>query len=247
MKIDEVFYLQDQAASANVRRFETQFRWCHRSVEVMLDTHTFLANDPEMLAHRKRLSESDIVEFEVMNVIVNMAYDATGSLISALRLLEYGVLADAWSLIRGAFESTCYAEFFALGKGKVAAYMRVGEVMVQNPSADVRREITKAGLAVQRVMASLEEHDGQGRTSFYSRLCNFGTHASPVRSGLRIKVDEPEVRAYLSIGHRGLIQCLADFTATAKYTIGIPFDAWPELMQRERDLFNQYRSVIEEF
>lgn len=246
MKVNEVFRLQDQAASANIRRFETQFGWCHRSVELMLDTHTFLANDPEILARRKRLSESDIVGFEVMNVVVNMAYDAMGSLISALRLLEYGVLADAWSLIRGAFESTCYAEFFALNKSKVADYMRVGEAMTHNPSADVRREIMNAGLTVQKVMVSLKEHDGQGRTGFYGRLCNLGTHASPVRSGLRIRVDEPEVRAYLSIGHRGLIQCLADFAATAKYALGIPFDAWPELMQRERALFNRYRSILEE-
>jgi hypothetical protein len=35
------------------------------------------------------------VGFEAMNVIVNVAYDAMGSLISSLRLLEYGVLADA--------------------------------------------------------------------------------------------------------------------------------------------------------
>ena len=123
MKINEIFRLQDNAASENVRRFGIQFRWCYRSVEVMIDTHTFLANDPEMLAHRKRLSESDIAKFKAMNVIVNMAYDAMGSLISALRLLECGVLADAWSLIRAAFESTCYADFFTLNKSKVTDYM----------------------------------------------------------------------------------------------------------------------------
>jgi len=113
MRIDKIRRLQDGAASENVRRFEAKFRWCYRSVESMIDTHTFLANDTEMLTYRTHLRESDITEFKAMNVVVNMAYDAMGSLISALRLLECGVLADAWSLIRVAFESACYAEFFA--------------------------------------------------------------------------------------------------------------------------------------
>jgi hypothetical protein len=247
MKINEIFRLQDRAASENVRRFETQFEWCYHSVELMLDSHTFLANDPEILAHRKRLSESDTSEFRAMNAIVNMAYDAMGSLISALRLLEHGVLADAWSLIRGAFESTCYAEFFALNKGRVAEHTQIGEAIKHNRSANVGTELRKVGLAIGAVMKSLQKHDGQNRTGFYSRLCNFGTHASPVRPGLRIRVDEAEVRSYLSIGHRELMQCLADFAATAKYTLSIPFVAWPELMERKMSLFSQYRSLLEEY
>ena len=245
MNINKIFRLQDRAASENVRWFETRFQWCHRSVELMLDTHTFLANDPKMFAYRERLSKSAVSEFEAMNVVVNMAYDAMGSLISALRLLEYGVLADAWSLIRVAFESTCYAEFFALNKSMVRDYLQIVETIKYNRSADVAKEVTKLQLAVKKVMKSLQDHDGQNRTYFYSRLCNFGTHASPIRSGLRIRADEPEVRAYLSIGHRELIQCLADFAATAKYTLGIPFDAWPKLMQRKASLFKQYQALLE--
>jgi len=138
MKINEIFRLQDRAASENVRRFETQFQWCYRSVELMLDSHTFLAKDPEILGHRKRLSESDTSEFKAMNAIVNMAYDAMGSLISALRLLEHGVLADAWSLTRGAFESTCYAQFFALNKSRVAEHTQIGEAIKHKPLCKCR-------------------------------------------------------------------------------------------------------------
>ena len=87
MKTSEIFRLQDRAASSNVQRFKIQFQWCYRSVELMLDTHTFLANDPEIVSYRKGMSESDVSEFEVMNVVVNLAYDAWGSLISALRLM----------------------------------------------------------------------------------------------------------------------------------------------------------------
>lgn len=247
MKTSEIFRLQDRAALSNVRRFKTQFQWCYRSVELMLNTHTFLANDPKIVSYRKGVSESDVSKFEVMNVVVNLAYDALGSLISALRLMEYGLLADAWSLIRGAFESTCYAEFFALNNSRVADYMQIAETIKQNRSADVRKEVAKLRLAIQEVMKSLQKYDREDRTRFYSRLCNFGTHASPVRAGLRVRVDEPEVRVYLSIGHRELIQCLADFAATAKYTLGIPFDAWPDLMQRKTSLINRYRSLLEEY
>lgn len=247
MKTSEIFRLQDRAASSNVQQFKIQFQWCYRSVELMLDTHTFLANDPEIVSYRKGMSESDVSEFKVMNVVVNLAYDAWGSLISALRLMEYGLLADAWSLIRGAFESTCYAEYFILNPDKVKDYLQIGEAINRNPSVNAIKEFRDARLTISEVRQFLEKHDREDRTCFYSRLCNFGTHASPVRAGLRVRVDEPEVRAYLSIGHRKLIWCLADFAATAKYTLGIPFDAWPDLMQRKTSLFDQYRSLLEEY
>ncbi len=247
MKISEIFRLQDRAALSNVQRFKTQFHWCYRSVELMGETHTFLANDPEIVSYRKGMSKSDVNKFEAMNVVVNLAYDALGSLISTLRLMQYGLLADAWSLIRGAFESTCYAEFFAFNNSRVTDYMQIAETIKHNRSADVRKEVAKVQLAIQRVMEYLQNHDGEDRTHFYGRLCNVGTHASPVRAGLRVRVDEPEVRVYLSVGHRELIQCLADFAATAKYTLGIPFDAWPDLMQRKMSLFDRYRSLLESY
>ena len=62
-----------------------------------------------------------------------------------------------------------------------------------------------------------------------------------------MKVDEPEVRVYCSINHRELPQCIADFAATAKYVLGIPFEAWPDLMERKKPLFGRYRSLLEEY
>ena len=245
MEISEIFERQDLAARSNIQQFQDEFHWCHNAIQLMVDTHEFLASDPNMIVHRDGMRNSDRMAFQAMNVVVNLAYDALGSLISALRLMQYGALADAWSLIRGAFESTCYAEFFALNKNKVNDYLEIAEKIKSNRSSDVRDEIRQAALQLNKVMQFLEKRDGEHREGFYARLSNFGTHASPVRSGLRIKVNEPEVCAYLSIGHRELIQCLADFAATAKYTLGIPFDAWRDLMQSKRSLSDRYESLLE--
>lgn len=247
MKISGIFHLQDRAAPANIKLFKKEFNWCERSVELMLDTHVFLANDPEMVAYRRGIRNFNIDKFRTMNVIVNLGYDAVGSLISALRLMGYGVIADAWSLIRGAFESTCYAEFFALNTNKVKDYLQIAETINRNHSANILNELRDAKLTIGQVRCFLEKHDSENRTEFYARLCNFGTHASPVRSGFRIKKDEPEVRAYLSIGHRDLIQCLTDFAATTKYTMGIPFDTWPDLMRKKPLLLAQYAALEEEY
>ena len=247
MKISEIFHLQDRAAQANIKFFEKEFNWCELSVELMLDTHVFLANDPEMIAYRGGMRNSDIDKFKTMNVIVNLDYDAVGSLISALRLMEHGVLADAWSLIRGAFESTCYAEFFTLNTNKVKDYLQIAETIDRNHSANILNELRDAKLTIGQVRRFLERQDNENSTKFYARLCNFGTHASPVRSGFRIKKDEPEVRAYLSIGHRDLIQCLTDFAATARYTMGIPFDTLPDLMRKKPLLLSQYAALEEEY
>lgn len=247
MEIGNIFKLQDQASLANIRLFPTRFHWCHHSVELMVDTHVFLANNADVLAYRKGMKKSDLDKFEAMNIVVNLDYDATGSLISSLRLLEYGILADAWCLIRSAFESTCYAEFFMFDDTKAKAYTQIGNTIKQNSNADIRREIEKVGLGVKKVIQFLEARDGQNRAGFYGRLCNFGTHASPVRSGLRIKANELEVRAYLSIGHRDLIQCLEDFAAVAKYTLGIPFDAWPSLIQKNPSLIERYKYILNEY
>jgi len=245
MEISEIFKLQDLAARSNVQQFQDEFQWCHNAIQLTVDTHESLANDRNMKVYRGGMENSDSMAFRAMNVVVNLAYDALGSLISALRLMQYGVLGDAWSLIRGAFESTCYAEFFVLNKNKVEDYLEIAEKIESNRSSDVRNEIQRAGLEVKKVFQFLEGHSGEHRAGFYARLCNLGTHATPVRSGLRIKENEPDVRVYLSIGHRELIHCLADFAATAKYTLGIPFDAWPDLMKSKRSLSDLYESLLE--
>ena len=182
-----------------------------------------------------------------MNVIVNLAYDAGGSVISALRLLKYGVLADAWSLIRGAFESSCYAEFFCHEGHKVKDYLLIGERLMSNRSVDIRQEVNRGELQIAKVLRFLQGRDGQNRADFYGRLSNFGTHASPVRSGLRMKISEPDVRVYLSINHRELPQRLADLAATARYVMGIPFETWPELMARNASLVTRHLELESEY
>jgi hypothetical protein len=193
------------------------------------------------------LRDSDGRAFVQINVVVNLSYDATGSLISALRLLEYGVLADAWLLMRSAFESTCYADYFARNCDRVAAFADIGERMKTDFSASIAAELKKQDLGFDTIRPFLEEVYSQDMKRFYARLCMYGAHASPWRSGFRIGKDEPEVRAYLSIGHRNLSLCLTDFAATAKYTMGILFETWPDLMSNNGTLVIRHKALEEEF
>lgn len=247
MEIADVFALQDQAATSNVLMFPEQFQWSDIAIGIMIDTHVFLGNDPEIATFRKGMRDTATAAFEGMNVVVNLVYDSAGSLLSALRLMRYGVLADAWSLMRGAFESTCYSEFFSLSKASVKDYVQIAERIKRNRSANVVQDYQSAGLQIWKIRKFLQTKDGENRDDFYARLSNFGTHASPVRSGLRIRLAEPEVRMYLSIGHRELHQCLADFAATAKYTAGIPFDAWPDLMGKNAALVARYTALEQRY
>ena len=247
MDVHEIFKLQDQATSANLDCLPSEFGWCHRAIELALDSHTFIANDSAIVAHREHLRDSDERSFIRMNVVVNLAYDATGTLISALRLLHYGVLADAWSLTRVAFESTCYAEFFARNVEKVPHFLVIAEKIRSDRSAHLANALRNSGLSVNSVLRSLEELDHHDRRSFYSRLSTFGSHASPVRSGCRIRMSETECRSYLSIGHRDLVQCATDLAAVAQYVTGIPFETWPGLMQKEPALVVRHKALEEEF
>jgi len=177
----------------------------------------------------------------------NLAYDAMGSLISALRLLEYGVLTDTWSLMRGAFESACYADYFARNCDRVAAFADIGERMKADFSVNIATELKKQSIGFDTVRSFLERVYGQDMRQFYSRLCMYGVHASPWRAGFRIGKDEPEVRAYLSIGHRNLAMCLTDFAATGKYTMDILFETWPDLMSKNRTLTIRHQALEAEF
>jgi hypothetical protein len=247
MDIHNIFQLQDRAVAGNVDRYPDEFGWCWRAVELALDSHVFLANDGSVVSYRAHLRDSDDKAFVQMNVVVNLAYDATGSLISALRLLQYGVLADTWSLIRSAFESTCYAEFFSHNQGSVADYVQIAEEINRDNSVNVGPSMKTAKLRMADVRTWLENNDKRNRKSFYSRLSNFGTHASPVRSGFRMLPEEHEVRAYLSIGHRHLIQCIHDLAAVAKYAMGIPFETWPQLMDKQPPLTIRYYALEAEY
>ncbi len=247
MDIREIFELQDRAVPQNLQLFEDEFRWCRRALELTLDSHEFFRRNPEVVAYRTLLRESDGKAFVQVNVVVNLAYDAMGSLISALRLLEYGVLADTWLLMRGAFECTCYADYFARNCDGVAEFADIGERMKTDFSVNIAAELRKQGLGFDTVRQFLEKIYGQDMKQFYGRLCMYGAHASPWRPGFRIGKNEPEVRAYLSIGHRNLALCLGDYAATAKYTMGILFETWPDLMRKNETLVIRHNAFEEEY
>ena len=247
MKYEDMTRLQSQATEENRRLFPDAFGWSDRVIELLMDVHVFMANDPGVVAIREETRDSGSPAHQAMNVIVNLDYDALGSLISAMKLMESGVLSDAWSLIRGAFESTCSAEFFRHHEHKVRDYLLLAEPIKIDRAADTRRERRRAALEIGDIITKLQELDGQDREGFYGRLSNFGTHVSPVRSGIRTRVDEPEVTVYLSIGHRDLKQGMADYAATAKYAMGIPFETWPELFKVDTALVARHSSLEKEY
>ena len=276
MNTSEIFCLQNQAASQNILLFPEWFHWCDLAIELMVDAHVYLANDEGILAYREDVRLKDSAAFDVdyrcsNGFLQRMSYTTMpyktvirllvvarnptngfparllGSLISAIRLVQFGVLADAWSLVRGAFESSCYAEYFRDAGEKIKDYLVIAEKLRSDRSADIRQEITQGNLQIGRVLHFLQGQDGQNLEDFYGRLSNFGTHASPVRSGLRIRINEPDVRVYLSIAHRELVQCLADLAATAKYAMGIPFETWPELMVRNAPLVTRHIELESEY
>lgn len=248
MKVKDMFRLQEQAIPHNIKNFKKEFAWCHHALELGIDSFVYLGTDSVIVTYRKNLIKTDNSEHEAVNVICNITYDATGSLISALRLLEFGVVADVWALVRVAFKSTCYAEYFALHKDKIPYHLSLATDIQRDRSANIGRKLYEYELNITRVIDSLEQQDGSPRKPFYNRLCNFGAHTSPVRCGLRIKRDEVEdVRAYLSINHREFRNCLNSLAATAKYAIGIPFETWPNLMMKNSPIWDQYKSLEEEY
>ena len=248
MKVKDMFRLQEQATPHNIKAFKKEFAWCHNALELGVDSFVYLGTDSVIVTYRKSFIKTDNSEYEAINVICNITYDAVGSLISALRLLEFGVIADVWALVRVAFESTCYAEYFALHKDKIQYYVSLATDIQRDRSANIGKKLYERGLNITRVIDSLEQQDGSPRKPFYNTLCNFGTHTSPIRCGLRIKRDEVEdVRAYLSINHREFRNCLHNLAATANYAVGIPFEAWPDLMMNNSSIWDQHKSLEEEY
>ena len=52
-----------------------------------------------------------------------------GGIVNASRLLLFGCHSDAFALIRSAFESCSYAEYFAVNLQKVKAYLELEELI----------------------------------------------------------------------------------------------------------------------
>ncbi|MCH8061200.1 MAG: hypothetical protein IH861_01715 [Chloroflexi bacterium] len=254
MDARNIAQLQSRAAKANVELFDSEFHWCQAAIELMIDTHAFLGSKEIAAGSREEQYQRDPVRHDVMNTIINLSYDAGGSLISALRLVECGLIADAWSLIRVAFETTSYSEFFAFNPSKLRDYSSVESLLVKGriegvkgKPLDVASEFAKRSIGVSDVRKALSEDDDFSRRDFYSRLSSLGTHASPLRPGLRIGIGEPEVRMYLSIGRRELRQCVADLAAVIKYALGIPFEHCVEFLRSSEKLTERYETLLVEY
>ncbi len=255
MDADILSSLRRTARESNRCRFAAEFGWCDRTLELGVDSHVYLANDPVVRAYRGQLAQSDQASHEAQNVVINLAYDAVGTCLSALMLAECGLIADSWCLVRGAFESCCYSEYFALNHAMVPKYMEIAPLVKQlrqggGQIVNVFQELRRRKIGMSAVRSYLERWDGKPRGQFFARLSSMGTHASPLRAGLRIPIYETEVRSYLSIAHRELPQLLADLGAMANYAVGIPFDrrlGAPKALSMPNEMAKRYRRLEKEY
>ena len=188
--------MQDGVVARNRAEFEAEYRWLDEAVELLSDVQIFVNDDPTVIAMRK---EPEAGEQDATSTVVNLVNDAMGSLINAIRLLLFGAHADAFALVRNAFEACCYAEHFALRRDKVKAYSELEGLLSQDLQVNLGRELRERGLHFSSIRAELETLDSQDRGRFYARLCNLGAHPSPFRVGLRLSAPKGAVLAPVSV------------------------------------------------
>jgi len=129
MDLEWWFRAQDQAVARNRSEIEDEWRWLNAAVGLLSHVQQFVNNNPDVQSHRLRESEQDTSKHQASNVVVNLVNDAMGGIVNASRLLLFGCHSDAFALIRSAFESCSYAEYFAVNPQKVKAYLELEELI----------------------------------------------------------------------------------------------------------------------
>lgn len=252
MNLDWWFRAQDQVVSANRAEFEVEYRWLNEAVELLADVQWFVNGHPVAELRLQQL-ERNHTDHLAANIVVYLVNDAMGGLINALRLLLFGAHADAFALVRSAFEACCYAEYFALHPEKAKAYMELEDLLSQDAGLDLRNHQRKRGLQFGSIRQYLEKRDDQDRRNFYARLCNFGSHPSPKRVGLRMGARGGAVTAAVSrstpVRSRAewTRNCSGDLMAVVKYALGILFEQYPDWFEPEPSLPVRHASLIAQY
>ena len=252
MNLDWWYRAQDQVVPANRAEFEVEYRWLNEAVELLAHVQWFVSGHPVTELRLQQL-ERNQTEHLAANVVVYLVNDAMGSLINAIRLLLFGAHPDAFALVRSAFEACCYAEYFALRPEKAEAYMELEDLLSQDPGLALRNHQRKRGLQFGPIRRELEARDGQDRGIFYARLCNFGSHPSPKRVGLRMGGRGGAVTAAVSRSTpewsrtEWTRNCSGDLMAAAKYALGILFEHYPDWFEPEPSLNVRHTSLIAQY
>ena len=252
MNLDWWFSAQDHVVATNRAEFEVEYRWLNEAVELLADVQWFVNGHPVAELRLQQLERNQTEHFAA-NIVVNLVYDATESLISAIRLLLFGAHADAFALVRSAFEACCYAEYFARRPERVEAYMELEDLLSQDPSRALRSHQQKRGLLFGSIRQELEARDSQDRRNFYARLCNFGSHPSPKRVGLRMGARGGAVTAAVSRSTpewsraEWTRNCSGDLMAVAKYALDILFEHYVSWFESEPSLSVRHTSLIVQY
>ncbi len=252
--IYKLFLCQEVCVGENVARFRKEFDWCGRALESIQEVQIVLS-EGEVIAWGGKQQQTDRLAFDAMCTTLNLLNSALGSLVNALRLARYSAIADSGTLIRVAFESTCYADFFARKPERVPAYLNLLKKLKSDPTIRVDNEMRNAGISFGTVRRTLDTCDPQGRKEFYSLLSTWLGHPSPIRVEASLTafrtasgkpdLDRERVTSFYSEKHRlleGLVSCLIQ---TTKYALDIQLRTWPDHIDRR--LNERYRSLEQEF
>lgn len=254
MALDQWFQRQDAVIAANRAEVENEIQWLDSAIGLLTDLQIFVNTDPEAKAARLTLQSKDADKHLATTLTVNLLNDAMGGLVSATRLLLFGDLPDAFALIRSAFEACCYAEHLVYHPGKAQSYMELESLLSASRTSaalevNLGPDLQKRGLDFGTISRELETRTGLPVRRPYARLCNLGSHPSPIRVGLRLSPPSGMVLAAVSKSTpqwsrtawtRG---CAKDLAAVAKYAVEMLFEHYPEWFSHNRELVDRCKAV----
>ena len=258
MTLDDWFARQDAVVAENRAEFENEYRWLDSALGLLTELQLFVNSDPTVNAIRRKMQAEDRVTYLATTLTVNLLNDAMGSLVSAIRLLLFGDLPDAYALVRSAFEACCYAEHFVYHKDKAESYMEL-EVLLSTSNlstaleVNLNPELRKRSLEFWRVSRELEKRSGNPVRGFYARLCNLGSHPSPKRIGLRLSPPGGAVLAPVSKStatwsrEKWTLGCASDMIVVAKYAVEMLFEHHADWFASNPRLVDRCNSLAQEF
>lgn len=253
MSLDWWFQKQDDVVESNRAEFTGEYRWINAAIEFIFDVQQFVNTDPYVRQRRLEAIGRELVEGGITTLVVNLLNDAMGSLINATRLLTFGAHADAFALLRSAFEACCYAEYYTRCPEVVKAYMEIAGALSRNLALNLATELRKRKLSFRSVYTYLQQQDGENRSDFYARLCNLGAHPSPARIGLRLSRPGGAIHAAVSASTpewsrtEWTLQCAVHIMAVAKYALEMLFEYYPEWFTFEQSFKERCTSLVREY
>jgi hypothetical protein len=247
------FNRQDAAMIKNRSEIEETYLWLDSAVSLITDVQLFVNDDQHVRSIRNMQRNQEPEAYLASTLTVNMVNDALGCLVSSIRLMLSGAQTEAFATLRGAMESCCFAELFAIRPKYAVAFMELEPLLAADLRVNIQPKMRPRGLLIGSVMKKLQGIDNQDRTGFYARLCNLGSHASPLRVGLRMAPKGGAVTAAVSLSteqwNRAWLNqgCASDICAVAKYALELLFEQFPNWFSMAESLLTRRASMVDQF